>query len=86
MVKNKEIMFHRSNPYVCLRVGFQPEEAADLEVLGVDDAGAHEVLRVGVDGLEQGEAVAQQLRLGLRDVHGEGGLEDLLALLAGPAI
>ena len=71
-------------PYVCLRVGFQPEEAADLEVLGVDDAGAHEVLRVGVDGLEQGEAVAQQLRLGLRDVHGEGGLEDLLALLAGP--
>ena len=71
---------------MCLCVRLQPEQASDLEVLGVDDAGAHEVLRVGVDGLEQGEAVAQQLRLGLRDVHGEGGLEDLLALLAGPAI
>ena len=68
-----------------LCVGLQPEQTSDLEVLGVDDAGAHKVLRVGVDGLEQGESVAQQFGLGLVGVHREGGLEDLLALLAGPA-
>jgi hypothetical protein len=40
-------------PYLCLTVWFQPEEGANLEVPGVDDAGAHVVLRVRVNVLKQ---------------------------------
>ena len=47
----------------------------------MDDAGADEVLRIGVDALEQREAVADQLRLGLRLVHWQRRLEYLLRLL-----
>ena len=47
----------------------------------MDDAGANEVLRIGIDALEQREAVADQLRLGLRLVHWQRRLEYLLRLL-----
>ena len=39
-------------------VWLQPEQAADLQALGVDDPGTDKVLRVGVDALHQREAVA----------------------------
>jgi len=50
----------------------------------VDDAGAHEVVRVGVNVLQQLEAVTYQLRLGrVVIIDGAGTLEDLLTLLRG---
>ena len=47
----------------------------------MDDAGTDEVLRIGIDALEKREAVADQLRLGLRLVHWQRRLEYLLRLL-----
>lgn len=49
--------------YLRLCVGLQSQEAADLSVLGVNDAGAHKVGGVGVDGVEQGHAKAQDLKV-----------------------
>ena len=60
---------------------FQPEETSDLHGPGVHDPGRDEVDGVGVDVLQDGEAVADQLRLSLRRVHRVGGLEDPLRLL-----
>ncbi len=39
--------------YLCLTVGLQPEKGANLEVPGVNDAGAHVVLRVRVNVLKK---------------------------------
>ena len=64
-----------------LVVRFQPEETSDLHGPGVHDPGRDEVDGVGVDVLQDGEAVADQLRLSLRRVHRVGGLEDPLGLL-----
>lgn len=66
-----------------LVVWLEPEQAADLQRLGVQDPGADEVVGVGVDALEQREAVADQLRLGGRLVHRQRSFEDLLGLLGG---
>lgn len=64
-----------------LQVGLQPEQAPDLGAPRVDDPGADKVVRVGVHTLQDGEAVAQQLRLGLVRVHRVRRLKDLLRLL-----
>lgn len=48
--------------YLRLCVGLQSQQAADLRVLSVYDAGAHEVGGVGIDGIQQGHAEAQDLK------------------------
>lgn len=64
-----------------LWVGLQSEEAADLSVLGVNDAGAHKVGRVGINGVQQGHTEAQDLGLGHLGVHRVLRFEDLLNFL-----
>ena len=68
---------------MCLIVWFEPDETSDLHRTCVNDSGTNKVFRVGIDSLEERESVANQFRLGLSVVHGEGGLEDLLILLTG---
>lgn len=68
--------------YVGRSVGLESQKAADLNGLGVDNASAHVVFRIGIDAFEQGEAIANQLRFHLRRVHRVHGLVNLLGLLA----
>ena len=70
-----------SVPHLCLAVGLEPREAADLRLARVQDPGADVVLRVRVDAVQDPEAEAEQLRLALVRGHGALRLEDLLRLL-----
>lgn len=68
-------------PYLRLLVRLQTQQAADLVGLGVDDAGAHHVVRVRVDTLEQLHAEAHQFVARPRQVQRLLGLEDALGAL-----
>lgn len=67
-----------------MTVWLQPQQTANLLRARVYDGGAHKVVRVGVDALQQLHAKAQEFGLDGSILHGACGLEDLLGLLSRP--
>lgn len=62
-------------------VGFKSQKTPDLQRFCPDYASTHKVLGIGIHVLQEREAKANQLGLGLGGVHGKGCLENLLTFL-----